>query len=393
MRFKVVGLLVAVVSCSGPLLAAIPSIAEIHANPIAAYQGVWETRFCSKDYQWKVEGNMVRMHRAESSRPASDYDNRYAVGTTVMLLNEQWDQSDRGVRLYASVLDPKTGYQSKGNAAALTSYVNNGITYLSFNEMIRVDEKQRQCGSSSKKEPSAKPARAPRPKPTEVSTRAEPKAPMIDQSAASPAPVPKGPTPNQLKYQRELADYNARLAEIEKIKADTAAKHAADTAAAGAELARHRRELAVAEAARKQYEIGLAAHQQLIRDRETRQDREAKVEWREAVAVCILDLSDGQAKFGNWRCDGPLQMNYAKLGNPGQAPSVEAIVALTMVCGGKREAVRDLGMVGDARLFGCSYGIHPQSKALDPLTKHGIGYAPGRAIYRCPLYVSGCRTQ
>lgn len=203
----------------------------------------------------------------------------------------------------------------------------------------------------------------------------------------------KGPTPNQLKYQRELEAYKVRLAEIVRTKAESATRHQADTVAAEAELARHRRELAVAEAARNQYQQDLAAHQQLIRDRETKHDREAKVEWREAVAVCVLDLNDGQAKFGNWRCDGPLQMNYAKLGNPGQALSTEAVVALTMVCGGSREAVRDLGMVGDAHLFGCSYGIHPQSKSFDPLAKHGIGYVPGRATYRCPIYVSGCRTQ
>ena len=213
-------------------------------------------------------------------------------------------------------------------------------------------------------------------------------------AGVAPSPPPaKGPTPNQLKYQRERAAYEARLAEIEKIKVDTAAKHGADTAAAAAELARHQRELAVADAARRRYEADLAAHQQLIRDRETKQDREAKVEWREAVSVCVLNPTDGQSKFGNWRCDGPLQMNYAKLGNPGQSPSVEAIAALSMTCGGSREAVRDLGMVGDAHLFGCGYGIHPQSKALDPVVKHGIGYVPGRAIYRCPLYQSGCRTQ
>lgn len=227
-----------------------------------------------------------------------------------------------------------------------------------------------------------------------------PSPPRKVAGVALPPPSPKGPTPNQLKYQRELADYKSRLAEIEKIKTNTAAKHSAGTAAAAAELARHQRELAqhqrelaVADAARKRYEADLAAHQQLVGNRETKQDRETKVEWREAVSVCVLNPTDGQAKFGNWRCDGPLQMNYAKLGNPGQAASAGAIAAISMTCGGSREAVRDLGMVGDAHLFGCSYGIHPQSKALDPVTKHGINYVPGRAIYRCPLYVSGCRTQ
>lgn len=398
MRSKLVALLL-IASSSGPLLAAVPTIAEVHADPIAAFQGVWESRFCSKDHQWKVEGNVVRMHRRESSD--DPYVNRYAVGSTVMILNERWDQSERGVRLYASVVDPRTGYQSKGNAAALTSYVDRGVTYFSFNEMIRPDEKQRQCGgSSASKESAAKPGRASR------TTQAKPPpADAAAQAEGAPATVPvvKGPTPNQLKYQRELAEYQARLAEIERIKADTAAKHAASTAAAAAELARHQREmgrhegeLAAANAARRQYEQELAAHQQLVRDMETKKDREAKVDWREAVVVCTLNPGDGQSKFGNWRCDGPLQMTYAKLGNPGQAVSAEALVPLSQACGGARESVRDLGMVGDARLFGCSYGLHPQSTSgfpLDAARKHGISFVPGRAIYRCPAYKSGCRTQ
>lgn len=211
---------------------------------------------------------------------------------------------------------------------------------------------------------------------------------------------PKDPTPNQLKYQRELEAHNARLAEIEKIKADTAAKHAADTAAAQQQLtlhdqdmARHRAQVAQTDALRRQYEQDLAAHQERVRSMETKKDREAKVDWREAVVVCNLDANDGQSKFGNWRCDGPLQMTYAKLGGAGEAPSTQAIIALSQACGGAREAVRDLGMVGSAHLFGCSYGIHPKSSAVDPAAKHGIGYVPGRAIYRCPAWKSGCRTQ
>lgn len=400
MRSIALGPVAAAVMFSMPLQAEepIPSIAEIHADPIAAFQGVWESRFCSKDYQWKVEGRVVRLHRRESSH--DPYINRHAVGDPVILLEGPWDQSDRGVRLYASFVDPGNGYQSKGNAAALTSYVNNGITYLSFNEMIRPEEKRRQCGGSTESAARAKPkASGATPQPAQ---KKAPTGANIDNSDASPA-APKGPTPNQLKYQRELAQYNARLAEIERIKADTASKHAADTAAAAAELARHEREmahhvgeLAAAKAALRKYEEDLAAHQAQVRAMETKHDREAKVDWREAVVVCTLNPADGQTRFGNWRCDGPLQMTYAKLGSPGQAVSAEALIPLSQACGGAREAVRDLGLVSDARLFGCSYGIHPKSTSgfpLDAAAKHGIGYVPGRATYRCPTYKSGCRSQ
>lgn len=386
MRVHTVALIIGSIGLSAPAVAEVPSAAAMHADPIAAFQGVWESRFCSKQYQWKVEGRTVKMHRRDTSPDASPYDNRHAIGAPVMILEGPWDQSDRGVRLYAAFVDPSNGYQSRGSAAALTTYTDQYGPYIGFNEMIREDVKQRQCGTSAAK-----------PTPTKADRRAPSTPPVAarpDTGVVALAPqAPRGPTPNQLKYQRELAEYQARLAEIEKIKTDTATKHAGDTAAAAAELARHQRELAVADAARKRHEADLAAHQRLIRDRETKQDREAKVDWREGVSVCVLNPADGQAKFGNWRCDGPLQMNYAKLGNPGQAASAGALAAISMTCGGRPESVRDLGMVGDAHLFGCSYGLHPQSRALDPVAKHGIGFVPGRAIYRCPLYVSSCRTQ
>lgn len=209
-------------------------------------------------------------------------------------------------------------------------------------------------------------------------------------------PVPKGPTLNQLKYQRELEAHNARLAEIEKIKANTAAKHAEDRAAAERELGRHGQEKAAADAAQRRYQQELAEHQRKANELETAQDRERKIDWREAVIVCNLDPNDGQSQFGNWRCDGPLQMTYAKLGSVSAAPDARAIVSLSQACGGSREAVRDLGLVGSAHLFGCSFGLHPKSTSgfpMDAAAKHGITYVPGRAVYRCPAWKSACRTQ
>lgn len=74
-----------------------------------------------------------------------------------------------------------------------------------------------------------------------------------------------GLTPNQMKYQRELEAHKARLAEIDQIKARTAAKHASDKAAAEQQLARHRQELATAEAAQRRYREQLAQHQQKVK--------------------------------------------------------------------------------------------------------------------------------
>lgn len=220
-------------------------------------------------------------------------------------------------------------------------------------------------------------------------------------ATAPRAPIEKGPTPNQLKFQRELDAYNARLKEIERIKADTEARHAANRSAAqqqvsahDQDMARHRREVAAADAARRQYEQDLAAHQALLDQRQSNDERDRKVDWREAIVVCTLNPSDGQSQFGNWRCDGPLQMTYAKLGGEA-ALGRQALVALSQACGGKPESIRDLGLVSGSRLFGCSYGLHPKSKGpfpLDAAAKHGIGYVPGRATYRCPAWHSACRT-
>lgn len=244
--------------------------------------------------------------------------------------------------------------------------------------------------------------------PTDMPRHTGPRSSRPASRAASdvslrPAPQPKGPTPNQLKYQREMEAYKARLAEIERIKADTATRHAADQAAArqqiashDSDMARHRQEVAAADAARRRYQEELEAQQRRVTEMETKADRERKVEWREAIVVCELRPSDGQSKFGNWSCEGPLQMTYAKLGAAGAGLNKQALVALSQACGGSEQSVRDLGMVNGARLFGCSFGLHPKAldlRSTDQALRHGISYVPGRATYRCPAYKSYCRTQ
>ncbi len=228
--------------------------------------------------------------------------------------------------------------------------------------------------------------------------------PAVGNPRRAELSVAKGPTPNQLKYQREMEAFNQRIAEIEKIKADAAARHAANQAAAKQVIANHEQDVArnraEVAAAQRRYQQELAEHQRLVALNETKTDRERKVEWKEAIVVCEKSPSDGQSKFGNWRCDGPLQMTYAKLdekaptgfadmGDPGP-------LALSQACGGNPESVRDLGIVGSARLFGCGYGLHPDSRndatARDQAVRHGIGYVPGRATYHCPAYKSYCRT-
>ena len=225
----------------------------------------------------------------------------------------------------------------------------------------------------------------------------------IPKPASTPAPLPvaKGPTPNQLKYQREMAEFQQRLAEIDRVKAATQAKFAADKAAAQQVIAQHRQDMdlnrqqvAAAERAKRQYEAELAAHQAQVAQMRSKQERDRLVDWPEAVTVCELNGQDPQSKLGNWRCEGPLQFTYAKLGNGGQI-GAKAMVSLSEACGGKIESVRDLAMVGGYRVFGCSFGLHPmseQQRAKDKAIKFGLAYVPGRTTYRCPKSVSFCRT-
>jgi len=215
-------------------------------------------------------------------------------------------------------------------------------------------------------------------------------------------PAPKGPTPNQLKYQRELAAYQQRLADIEQVKSAAQAKLASDRASALQVIDRHRQEMdanrqqvAAAERAKRQYEQDLAAHEAQARQMRTKQAREALADWPEAVTVCELNAQNPQAKFGNWKCEGPLQFDYAKLGNPGQMDP-KALFNVSNACGGKVESVRDLGTVGGYRVFGCSYGMHPnkaQRLSNDTAEKFGLSYIPGRITYRCPAWQSSCRVR
>ena len=243
--------------------------------------------------------------------------------------------------------------------------------------------------------------------PTRGQSERKPDRPAAPVSGISksppPPPLPKGPTPNQLKYQRELAEYQQRLAEIETEKAASAAKLASNKAAAQQLIDQHRRDmeanqiqLAAAEQARRRYEQELAAQQRMIDRQRTNQDREALVDWPEAVAVCELNPQNPQSKFGNWKCNGPLQFDYAKLGNAASQADPKALFNVSNACGGQVASVRDLGMVNGYRVFGCSFGLHPdpaQRLSPDPAVKFGLGYIVGRNVYRCPKYVSYCRTR
>ena len=240
---------------------------------------------------------------------------------------------------------------------------------------------------------------------TSTPTASSTKRPAGPPIGPRPTPVAqvKGPTPNQLKYQRQLAEYQQRLADIERVKSDAAAKLANGKAAAQQaleqheqEMAKNRQQVAQADQARRQYEIDLAAQQAMVERNRTKQDLEALVDWPEAVTVCELNSQNPQSKFGNWKCTGPLQFDYAKLGVGGSRADPKALFNVSNACGGQVASIRDLGMVNGYHVFGCSFGIHPdpaQRISPDKAAQFGLGYIAGRNTYRCPKYVSYCRTR
>lgn len=138
------------------------------------------------------------------------------------------------------------------------------------------------------------------------------------------------------------------------------------------------------EAARRQQ----AADAERRRQAEVRAQEQARrlaelnalVDWKESVTLC--EKTGPQAKFGNWRCTGSLQMNYVNFEDP------YWVSALDKTCGGPRNK-RDLGMVGGYRAFGCGFGLHPSSTDDIP-ARFGVGYVPGRITFRCPRSASGC---
>lgn len=104
----------------------------------------------------------------------------------------------------------------------------------------------------------------------------------------------------------------------------------------------------------------------------------------EAVTVC--QFVPPQSQFGNWRCLGPLQINYVNFDKPNW------LSALRMVGGSELKEPRDLGLVGGFRVFGWNFPLykHPDSER-DAALKMGVPSIPTRFRYWCPKGKStGC---
>lgn len=111
-------------------------------------------------------------------------------------------------------------------------------------------------------------------------------------------------------------------------------------------------------------------------------ERTRVIDFKEAVVLC--QLTGGQAQFGNWRCEGPLQMNYVNFEN------ANWVAAMAMTdCSSPRELPR----AGPYRAFGCGYGIHPTNPGALRNVPEMLGvFVDGRATFRCPRNISGvCR--
>jgi len=113
-------------------------------------------------------------------------------------------------------------------------------------------------------------------------------------------------------------------------------------------------------------------------------ERSRVIEFKEAVVLC--ELTGPQAQFGNWRCEGPLQMNYVNLGEGNYASAFAQ-----MDC----SSFRELPRAGAYRAFGCGYGLHPTNPGAGRNVPEMLGViVGGRNTYRCPRNIGGvCRSQ
>ena len=182
------------------------------------------------------------------------------------------------------------------------------------------------------------------------------------------------------------ASANAAQAEAERARRVEAQRRQAEADQArrveeqrqAADAERQRREAQAAEAERQRQADARAREQARLLA-----ERNAPVDWPESVTLCAKD--DDQARFGNYRCVGSLQMNYVNFEKPNW-PS-----ALNMTCGGPFNK-RDLGMVNGYRAFGCGFGLR-QSSPDDVPRRYGISYVPGRITFRCPRSASSCTSR
>jgi hypothetical protein len=244
------------------------------------------------------------------------------------------------------------------------------------------------------KQETAKPS-----KPAESDKPAE----TAEKAAESPAATPAAPKRDyEAEYQAKMRAYEAQLAENARQVAEFEAekKRLEEQKAASAERARqaeqaHQREIEL-------HQAQVAAVEEENRRRQSEYQRQleqwktasadAVIDFPEAVSVCGLDENDPQSKFGNWKCVGPLQFDYAKLGAGGESAAAP-LGGVANSCGTKVENLRDLGIVGGYRVFGCSFGINPDPKKRDAnnsAKQFGLDYIDGRMVFHCRASQESC---
>jgi hypothetical protein len=199
---------------------------------------------------------------------------------------------------------------------------------------------------------------------------------------------------NQQRQADQTANQAATRAQAEaqeRERREMAERRAAEQRAE--QQAQADREAREAREAQQRAEAEARAREAEARRRQVEQERQAReaernrlVDYREGVVLC--ELTGPQAQFGNWRCTGPLQWTYVKIG------SAQENAQLLQACGGG--TIRELGTVGVYRAYGCGFGVHPTNGgALSNVPESmGVEYVPGRITFRCPISSTNtCRTR
>jgi hypothetical protein len=186
------------------------------------------------------------------------------------------------------------------------------------------------------------------------SAEAERLARMNDQLAAL---RPK-PRPNAQQEQ----DARAKEAADAQAKQDEAEKAARERREADEKAAAERKRLADAK---------------LAEEKRKKEEANRPIEFKEGVVVCTKQSEK------SYRCEGPLQVTYSDL------VSQVGRTSVALACGKDSrslDSIRDLGSVNGYRVFGCGYGIHPNSTYpgnRDVPAAYGL-YVSSRATFHCP---------
>lgn len=371
MRFGIMGLL-ALVTAVSPIDTAKAQDLSPPEDVIAAIEGRWVG--ASDTYEVEIKSGVVTL-----TKTGKNGFPRLPIGTVMARLNNNGERDSRtfyftGSQCYEYAFQQNPYFRPCLRITQLGMFVNS----MSLSVATLALRRDRNMGTKTAA-PQRDPVKRPSPVDEPSTAQAKPAAPAELVETAS-GPILMSPQ-KKAEYEAKLAEHQRQLAERERAIADAAARHAANKAAAEAQVAQHNKELAEHRERVAQMERDAAAVRAEWAQRAAGADAATRDEERVAFKEGVVLCNQPNPAVASFSCKGPLQNVSTRLDVP------EATVALGQACGSDR-SIRDLGMVKGFRAFGCGFGIHPTARDYpgntDVPAQLGVDFVPGRGAYFCP---------